>query len=752
MSLERAALEYHKKGRPGKIEVIPTKELTSQNDLALAYSPGVAEPCKEIQRNPDLAYEYTSKGNLVAVVSNGTAVLGLGDIGPLAGKPVMEGKANLFKRFADIDVFDIELDAKTPDEVVNAVRAIAPTFGGVNLEDIKAPECFEIEGRLQDLGIPVFHDDQHGTAIIGGAALMNACALTNRTLSEIKVVFAGAGAAAVATANMLVALGVQIPNIFMFDVHGLIYKDRPVDMFPEKSIFAQPTNSHTMKEALVGADVFIGLSVGKILKGDMVKSMAKQPIIFALANPVPEISYEDARAAVPDAIIATGRSDYPNQVNNVLGFPFVFRGALDCRATRVTTEMKMAAVQALANLAREDVPEAVRLAYNDHNLAFGLDYLIPKPFDPRVLLWVAPAVAKAAMDSGVAKMPIKDFAAYKAKLEQLTEKAKIVIQPLIQRAKNNPRRIVFTDGEDDKILRTVERVIEERVCKPILIGNAEHIEEKKRKLHIELQGVEIVDPVQCAKDNEMVEAYWMLRRRKGMTKEAARRGMLNETVVGSLLIHMGKADGLLGGISIPYADTIRPAVEILGRNPQTQLISGTYLMVAKGKRYFLGDCTVNINPSAEDLAYIAINTAKVARTFGYEPRVAMLSFSDFGTHRNNEEVQRIQQAIQLVKKLEPTLLIDGEMQADTAISAHFAQEYSFSEIAGTANVLIFPNLVSGNIAYKLLSVMGGATTIGPVITGVGRPINAIAMGASESEVFNMAAITVNQVLDYEKTL
>jgi len=750
MSLKDQALEYHRSGRPGKIEVVATKSLTSQHELSLAYSPGVAEPCREIAAHPEKAYEYTSKGNLVAVVSNGTAVLGLGDIGALAGKPVMEGKANLFKRFADIDVFDIELDVKDPDEVVSAVRAIAPTFGGINLEDIKAPECFYIERALQDLNIPVFHDDQHGTAIIGSAALINACEVTNRNLEDIKVVFTGAGAAAVATANMLVSLGVQNKNIYMFDIHGLIYEGRPVDMFPEKEVFAQPSNSHTLKEALVGADVFIGLSVGNLLKPDMVKSMADKPIIFALANPVPEISYEDAKAAVPDAIIATGRSDFPNQVNNVLGFPFVFRGALDCRATKVTTEMKMAAVYALARLAKEDVPESVRLAYDDQGLRFGMDYLIPKPFDPRVLMWVAPAVAKAAMESGVAQKPIEDFDAYQSHLAQLMEKAKIVIQPLVERARRNKRRIVFPDGENDKVLRAVERLIEERICTPILIGNPERIETKRKEMNLGLEGIEVVDPVECSKDTELVDAYWSLRQRKGMTQEGARRAMLDETVVGSMMVKLGRAHGLLGGIAIPYADTIRPSVEVLGLDAKVKLISGTYVMVSKGRRFFFGDCTVNIDPSAEDLAQIAINTANVAKTFGYEPRVAMLSFSNFGTHRNHEEVQRIRKAIRIVREQAPDLKIDGEMQADTAISENFAKEYPFSDIAGTANVLIFPNLVSGNISYKLLSEIGGVTTIGPVLTGVSKPVNAIAMGASEADVFNMAVITANQVLDSEK--
>lgn len=754
MRLDDEALRYHAKGRKGKVEVVPTKELVTQRDLTLAYSPGVAAPCREIAKDADLAYEYTAKGNLVAVVTNGTAVLGLGDIGGLAGKPVMEGKANLFKRFADIDAFDIELDAKTPDEVVAVVRAMAPTFGGINLEDIKAPDCFEIERRLQDLGIPVFHDDQHGTAIIVCAAMINACEVSGRDLSNVKMVFTGAGAAALATANMLVTLGLRTENLYMFDIYGLIYKGRKEDMFPEKEKFAQSSNSCSLMEALVDADIFIGLSAGNIIKPNMIMKMKPQPIIFALANPVSEIAYDVAKKARPDAIMATGRSDYPNQVNNVLGFPFIFRGALDCRASAVTEHMKEAAVRAIAALAKEPVPESVRLAYNTDDLSFGDEYLIPKPFDPRVLLWVAPAIAKAAMESGVARRPIKDFDEYLKRLETLMEKARVVIQPLIDRARRNPRRIVFTDGENEKILRTVHRLIDARICIPVLIGNKERIMEKERKINQHfredknyLTDIEVIDPVDMSNDPNIVEEYWKLRRRRGLTREGARRGLTDETIAGSMLIHLGRADGLLGGISIPYADTLRPAISILGKDQNTRLVSGTYVVLTKGRRFFFGDCTINIRPDAKELAQIAINTANVARTFGYEPRVAMLSFSNFGTHRRDDEAKRIQNAIRIVKEMEPDLQIDGEMQADIAVSPELAGEFSFSNIAGKANVLIFPDLVSGNIAYKLLSQIGQATTIGPVITGIRRPINALAIGASEADVFNMAAITVNQVLD-----
>jgi malate dehydrogenase (oxaloacetate-decarboxylating)(NADP+) len=750
MNLKYEALRYHGKDRKGKIEVIPTKPLLTQRDLSLAYTPGVAEPCLEIARDSSAAYEYTAKGNLVAVVSNGTAVLGLGNIGPLAGKPVMEGKANLFKAFADIDVFDIELDASTPKEVISAVKAIAPTFGGINLEDIKAPDCFEIERALQkELDIPVFHDDQHGTAIIACAALKNACELTNRKPSDVKVVFTGAGAAALATAKMLVSIGVQREKIYMFDVYGLVYQGRPEDMFPEKEYFAQETSGISLTDALVGADVFIGLSVGGILSGDMLKTMNNKPIIFAMANPTPEITYEDAKNAVPDAIIATGRSDYPNQVNNVLGFPFVFRGALDCRARDFTEEMKIAAVDALAALAKEDVPETVLLAYNANNLSFGPDYLIPKPFDPRVLLWVAPAVARAAEKSGVARAPIQNFEEYIASLDRLMEKTKVVIQPLMNRARLNPRRIIFTDGEHEKILRTVYRLVDEGICIPILIGNPKRINAKLEELHLNLPDVTIIDPNKYGQDPLLVEKLWKLRQRKGITKERARRALTNETVLGCMLIHTGVAEGLLGGISIPYADTLRPAIAVLGKAPNAQLVSGTYVMLVKGRRFFFGDCTVNVKPTAEELAHIAVNTANVAQTFGDEPSIAMLSYSDFGTHRTDKQVQTIREAIKIVRKIRPDLKIDGEMQADTAVSSVIAEDFAFSDIAGKANVLIFPDLVSGNIAYKLLSEIGKATAIGPVITGLAKPINALSMGARESEVFNMAAITVNQVLDQE---
>jgi len=751
MITKKEALDYHSEGRNGKLQVVPTKALLTQRDLALAYSPGVAEPCREIHQNPDDAYEYTAKGNLVAVVSNGTAVLGLGNIGPLAGKPVMEGKANLFKKFADIDVFDIELDAETPEEVIAAVKAIAPTFGGINLEDIRAPDCFVIERTLREqLDIPVFHDDQHGTAIIAAAALLNACDLTDRSLEDIKMVFSGAGAASVATARLCVSLGCRLENIWMYDSRGLIYKGRVQRMFPEKEEFAQDHEPIPIAEALVGADVFIGLSVAGLLKPDMVKEMAARPIIFAMANPDPEIAYEDAKAAVPDAIVATGRSDYPNQVNNVLGFPFVFRGALDCRARAINEEMKMAAVRALASLARQDVPDVVLTAYDTDEISFGTEYLIPKPFDPRVLLWVAPAVARAAEESGVARRPIQDYDTYREQLELLIERTKEVIRPMMNRARYNPRRIILPDGPLPQILRAAQRMVDEQICQPVLLGAEWKIQHRARAHKVDLRGIEIVE----VGDGEQFDAYarelWELRQRKGLTMQAARHLLRNNTVYGCMMLRDGRAHGLLGGLAIPYADTIRPALQILERAPDVNIISGAYAMLFEGRRVFFGDCTINIEPDAATLAQIAINTAQVARTFGEEPRVAMLSYSDFGENRSTERVARVREALAIVRRIAPDLQIDGEMQADTAVDPDkAAADFPFSAIAGRANVLIFPDLSSGNIAYKLLRELGGATAVGPIITGLKRPVNALTLGSKVSDIVNMATITVNQVLDQE---
>ena len=752
MDLKEEALAYHSEGRRGKIEVVPTKPLITQRDLSVAYSPGVAEPCREIARDPAKVFDYTSKGNLVAVITNGTAVLGLGNIGPLAGKPVMEGKANLFKKFADIDVFDIEMDAPDPETLIQAVKAMAPTVGGINLEDISAPDCFEVERRLQaELDIPVFHDDQHGTAIIASAALLNACELTGRALPDIKVVFSGAGAAAIATANLIVSLGVRREHIHMLDSKGLIYQGRTEDMYPEKEVYAQPGGKRGLGDVIDGADVFMGLSVGGILTGEMVQRMAPAPIIFAMANPDPEITYEDAKAAVPDAIVATGRSDYPNQVNNVLGFPFVFRGALDCRARGINEAMKGAAVKALARLAKEDVPDSVLQAYDLDRLSFGPEYLIPKPFDPRVLLWVAPAVARAAAESGIAREPIPDFDLYRARLERLTERSKEVIRPLMNRARLNPRRVVFPDGTHPKVLRAAQILVDERICTPVLLGPEWKIMKRAEQFHVDLHGVEIVQIEEDARYEHYCERLWELRQRKGMTMTAVRRFVRSPIGYGLMMLRCGDADGLVGGLAEPYASTIRPALQVLGPAEGSAAISGTYVMLFKDRRVYFGDCTVNLSPDADDLAEIALQTAEVARTFGDRPRVAMLSFSDFGEHRSHPEVVKVRKALQTVRQRDPSLAIDGEMQADTAVSVEKAEaDFPFSAIAGRANVLVFPTLTSANIAYKLLRELGGATAIGPIISGMGKPVNVLQLGANVAGIVNMAAITVNQALDAQK--
>ena len=750
MSLKTDALDYHSEGRPGKIEIVPTKPLLTQRDLSLAYTPGVAEPCLAIHRNPDDAYLYTAKGNLVAVVTNGTAVLGLGNIGPLAGKPVMEGKSNLFKKFADIDSIDIELDARDPDAVIAAVKAIAPTFGGINLEDIKSPDCFYIERKLQEmLDIPVFHDDQHGTAIIATAGLLNALLITERDIAEVKVVFSGAGAAAIATANLIVSLGVRRENVYLCDSEGLVFLGRKEHTFPEKMAYAKGDSPMKLADVLVGADVFIGLSVAGALKPEMIKAMKPRPILFAMANPDPEIQYEEARAVSPDAIIATGRSDYPNQVNNVLGFPFLFRGALDCRARAINEAMKVAAVRALAELARQDVPDEVLAAYGLTQLQFGPDYIIPKPFDPRVLLWVAPAVAQAAADSGVAKLPIADIPAYRERLERSLERSKEILRPMMNRARLSPKRIVFPDGSNPKVLRAAQILVDEGICKPILVGEEWKILNRAEKHKVSLEGMQIVE---IREDTERFETYlqsfWRLRQRKGMTQAAGRMKLRRPTVYASMMVHEGDADGLVGGLLASYAETIRPALQVVGRDPSVRVVSGVYMMLFKNRRLFFGDPTVNVNPDSDTLAQIAINTARLAQSFGYTPRVAMLSYSDFGEHREHPAVGKIEKAIAIVREMWPTLVIDGEMQADTAVNPEMAaNDFPFSAIQGDANVLIFPTLESGNIAYKLLREIGGATAVGPVLVGAAKPVNVLALGATVSDIVHMAAITENQAID-----
>ncbi len=737
------ALEYHSSPAPGKVAIVPTKPCRTQRDLGLAYTPGVAAPCREIQRDPSLIYKYTAKGNLVAVVTNGTAVLGLGNIGAGAGKPVMEGKAVLFKRFADIDVFDLELATEDAREVIRVCQVLEPTFGGVNLEDIKAPECFAIEEELRrTMKIPVFHDDQHGTAIITGAALLNALELAGKKIEDVTIVFSGAGAAALSCAAHYLRLGARRDNIIMSDIHGVVYLGRTEGMNGYMERFAADTDARTLAEALVDADVFIGLSAGNLVTPEMIKAMAPDPIIFALANPDPEIPYDVAVAARPDAIMATGRSDYPNQVNNVLGFPFIFRGALDVRATAINEPMKLAATRALAALAKQDVPDAVRRAYGVERMEFGRDYIIPKPFDQRVLLWVAPAVAGAAMETGVAKLPV-DLEEYREQLRGRLGKAEEVMRVMVHKAQRDPRRVVFPEGEATRILRASQILVDEGIAHPVLLGCEETIETAAADLHLALDGVRIVEPARHPKLQSYIEELYRLRHRKGITKKEAAELILDHNIFGSMMVHMGDADALIGGLTTHYPDTIRPALQVLAVRPGLRNVSGLYVLITgRGDMYFLADTTVNIEPTAEDLAEIAITTAEMARRFEVEPRVAMLSFSNFGSARHplSEKVRR---ATELVRELAPGLMVDGEMQADTAVVPEIIDEtYPFSRLKGGANVLVFPNLEAGNIAYKLLMRIGGCEAIGPILMGLSKPVHVLQRGSEVSEIVNMAAIAV----------
>ena len=736
------ALDYHSSGRPGKIAVVPTKPLHNQRDLSLAYTPGVAEPCLAIKDDAEDAYKYTARGNLVAVVSNGTAVLGLGNIGALAGKPVMEGKGNLFKQFADIDVFDIEVASEDPEEVIRFCQMLEPTVGGINLEDIRAPDCFRIEEELRrTLRIPVFHDDQHGTAIISGAALLNAVELVGKTLEEIRVVFSGAGAAAIATAEHYVTLGVKREHITMSDVHGVVYEGRTVEMDPYKARFARRTEQRTIAEALVGADVLVGLSVGNVITGAMLAPMAKDPIIFALANPVPEIPPAEARAARPDAIIATGRSDYPNQVNNVLGFPFIFRGALDARATQVTEEMKMAATRALAALAREPVPLEVARLYGLSFVEFGRDYLIPFPFDPRVLLWVAPAVAWAAVAGGVAKEFI-DLDAYRAGLESRLGRARGIMRGIINRAAQDPRRVVFPEGEDARIIRAARQVADEGIAEPILLGDPGAIAREADMIRHSLEGIEVIDPETSPEFERYAAHLFERRRHKGMTLDQARRRLHNANYFGSVMVALGDADALVSGVDQQYPDTIRPALEVIGAHPKVGLVSGLYMLIFEHHLIFLGDTTVVIEPTAEQLAQIGSSAAWLLRSFGLEPRVAMLSFSNFGSVPH-PEAARVARATALLRERDPSLMVDGEMQADLAVDPQKLRAmFPASTLKGGANVLIFPNLSAGNTAYKLLRGLGGATAVGPILVGMSRPVHVLETGCDVPSIVNMAAVAV----------
>src|SRR5881628_3627069 len=689
------ALDYHAKGRPGKIQVSPTKPFKNQRDLSLAYTPGVAEPCREIAQHPESVYSYTAKGNLVAVVSNGTAVLGLGNIGPSAAKPVMEGKAILFKAFADLDVFDLEVGSEHPDDLIRFCQLLEPTVGGINLEDIRSPDCFYIEQKLREtLGIPVFHDDQHGTAIISGAALLNALELVKKDLDRVKIVFAGAGAAAIATAEHYVRLGVRRENIVMADHTGVIYKGREgLDEFKQR--FAVDTKARTLAEALQGADVFVGLSVAGIVTGDLLVGMGKRPVIFALANPTPEIMPDEAKKARPDAIVATGRSDFPNQVNNVLGFPFIFRGALDVRAKKINDEMEMAATRALAALTREEVPESVTRAYGIEKLKFGPDYLIPKPFDPRVLLWVAPAVAWAAVGSGVAGRVI-DVEEYRAQLEARLGRAREVMRGLMTRAQQDPQRVVFPEGEDVRTIRAARILADEGIAHPILLGDPDVIRREADDLGVTLEELELANPADAADGEAFAQELWARRQRRGITLREARARVKDPMYHGLLMLRAGRADALVAGADMYYPDAIRPALEVIGAEPGRKHVSGIYMLVLPQQTFFFADCTVNIDPDAETLVEIASATALFVSRLGIEPRVALLSFSNFGSVKH-PAAEKVRQAVALLHQREPALEVDGEMQADTAVVERIlTQTYPFSRLRGPANVLIFPNLDAAN--------------------------------------------------------
>lgn len=746
------ALLFHSMGRKGKIEVTPTKPCFTQNDLSLAYSPGVAFPCLEIEKNPELVFEYTSKGNLVGVVSNGTAVLGLGDIGALAGKPVMEGKGVLFKRFADVDVFDIELNTKNPDDIIKACELLEPTFGGINLEDIKAPDCFYVEEQLVGkLNIPVFHDDQHGTAIICTAALLNALEVVNKKIENIKVVINGAGAAGIAIGKLIVSVGVKQENLTYCDTKGIIYKGRKEGMNKYKEMFATDTNKRTLEEAMENADVFLGLSAKGAVTKKMVQSMARNPIILAMANPDPEITPEEVAEVRGDAIIGTGRSDYPNQVNNVLGFPFIFRGALDVRATKINEEMKIAAVKALAGLAKQEVPDSVCKAYGVKKIEFGKDYIIPKPFDPRALTTVAPAVAKAAIDTGVARVNIPNWDVYKDYLESRLSIAKEFTRQIIHRAKETPKRMVMPEGEYEKILRAAQKIVEEGIAAPILLGDVDIIKAKAEKLNISLESCEIIDPAKSPKLKEYAKKLFDLRQRRGMTKvESERRLMKIFNYYGAMMVLEGDADCLLTGYSRSYGDSVRPLLETIPIKKNYKVPSGAYFMVFKDRVVLCADTTVNIEPTAEQMAEIAIQSAETCKKFDIDPKIAMLSFTNFGSVKLPRTI-KVSEAMKLVKSLDNTLIVDGDMQADTATYAPIAEEaFPFSEIKGDANVLIFPNLEAGNIAYKLLYRLGKGTAIGPILQGFCHAVHVLQRGSDVDEIVNMAAITVVDA-EYKKT-
>jgi malate dehydrogenase (oxaloacetate-decarboxylating)(NADP+) len=735
------ALAYHSTGRPGKIEVVPTKPTATARDLSLAYSPGVAEPCLEIAQDADLSYKYTARGNLVAVVSNGTAVLGLGDIGPHAGKPVMEGKGVLFKKFADIDVFDINIDAREIDKVCTVVKALEPTFGGINLEDFKAPECFVIEERLKkEMQIPVFHDDQHGTAIISGAALLNALELAQKRIDRVRVVVSGAGASAIACTKFYLRLGVRRENVLLVDTKGVVFKGRTEGMNEWKAELAADTKARTLEEAMEGADVFLGCSVKGLVSPAMVQSMAENPIVFALANPDPEIGYPEAKAARADVIMATGRSDYPNQVNNVLGFPYIFRGALDVRAKAITEEMKMAAATALARLAKEEVPESVSRAYGGERFAFGNEYIIPKPLDPRVLLWVAPAVAQAAMDGGVARQKI-DLPEYRERLRKRQSRLHEVMSGVYAKARKKLTRIVFPEGHHEKIQHAAQVLHEDGICEPILLGPVDRIRASIDEKRLDgIEGVQIVDPQEHPYLDRYVSRLWEMRHRKGVGFEEAQRRMRTRNYCGAMMVVEGAADGMVTGLTTSYPDAIRAPLEVVGTRPGRRA-AGVYIVVTKHDFRFFADCTVNIDPSAQELADIAVATADLARYFDVKPRVAMLSYSTFGAAQGSSPA-KVRQATALVRSLRPDLEVDGEIQVDIATNAEVrVPEFPFSTLKEDANVFVFPNLDAANITYQMLKAIGGAEVIGPVLLGMKKPVNVLQMGSSVSAIVNLAAIT-----------
>ncbi|MGE0562416.1 MAG: NADP-dependent malic enzyme [Flavobacteriales bacterium] len=743
------ALEYHAQGKPGKIEVIPTKPYSSQRDLSLAYSPGVAVPCLEIAAKPEDVYKYTAKGNLVAVISNGTAVLGLGDIGALASKPVMEGKGLLFKIFADIDVFDIEVDASDVDLFVNTVKAIAPTFGGINLEDIKAPECFEIERRLkEELKIPLMHDDQHGTAIISSAALLNAVELAGKKIGDIKLVVSGAGASAVSCTKLYITLGIDPKNIVMLDSDGVIRADRE-NLAESKKQFATKRDLNTLTEAIKDADMFLGLSKGGILTKKMVQSMAENPIVFALANPDPEIPYKDAVSARKDIIIATGRSDYPNQVNNVLGFPFIFRGALDVRATCINEEMKLAAVKAIAALARETVPEEVNEAYSEKNIVFGKDFIIPKPLDPRLLTSIAPAVAKAAIDSGVAQFVIKDWEEYREQLAKRLGLDNKLLKNITQKAKRSPKRVVFAEADNYKTLKAATIVHDEGIAKPILLGKLKRIEEIAKEFNLDIEGLTIIDP-RSSKEQVRKTKYAQLlfekRKRRGVTLMEARDMVRSRNYFGSCMVEFGDADALISGLTRNYRNTIRPALQVIGKDDKTSKIAGMYIMFTKQGPFFFADTTVNVNPSVQDIVDITLLTAKMVKRLNIVPRIALLSYSNFGSSEESDAI-KMREAAKILHEQHPELIVDGEIQANFALNTELRDEiFPFSELSKkNTNTLIFPNLSSGNIAYKLMQEMANFETIGPILLGMKKPVHILQLGSSVREIVNMVTIAVADV-------